>query len=304
LKAAGLQRALGQRHGLVARRDQAGWLFVAPALLLLGAFFIYPIVKTLQFSVSEGSLIGELDYVGLDNFRNLLADADFYHSLWITFVYAAGSGLVTISLAFLIAFVLRQVGSLAPYLRSVFFYPVVLSTVIASVVFVSVFNPFSGVMRILPLPGSLATTNWLQSTTLVIPALIVFTTWKGLGFYLLIFIAGIANINQDHLDAAKVDGAGGFALARHIVIPMLRRLFIFAWVITIIYGFQNFALVFSLTRGGPNEASRILPIMIYEEAFRFFNMGYASSIAVVMAIVMAVVSLIAFLLWRGDREPV
>ena len=132
----------------------------------------------------------------------------------------------------------------------------------------------------------------------------MFTTWKGLGFYLLIFIAGIANINQDHLDAAKVDGAGGFALARHIVIPMLRRLFIFAWVITIVYGFQNFALVFSLTRGGPNEASRILPIMIYEEAFKFFNMGYASAIAVVMAVVMAVVSLIAFLLWRGDREAV
>jgi ABC-type sugar transport system permease subunit len=300
MKAVGLQRALGQRHGLVARRDQAGWLFVVPALLLLGAFFVYPIIKTLQFSVSEGSLIGTLDYVGLDNFTRLLADPDFYRSLWITFLYAAGSGLVTISLAFLIAFALKQIGSAARYLRSVFFFPVVLSTVIASVVFVSVFNPFSGVMQLLP--GWLGDTNWLQSTTLVIPALIVFTTWKGLGFYLLIFVAGIANINQEYLDAAKADGAGGFALARHIVIPMLRRLFIFAWVITIVYGFQNFALVFSLTRGGPNEASRILPIMIYDEAFRFFNMGYASAIAVVMAIAMAGVSLVAFLLWRGDRE--
>jgi ABC-type sugar transport system permease subunit len=300
LRAAGLQRPPWKRRSLVARRDQAGWLFVAPALLLLGAFFVYPIVKTLQFSVSEGSLIGDLEYVGADNFTRLLADSDFYHSLWITFVYAAGSGLVTISLAFLIAFVLKQVGSRAHWLRSVFFYPVVLSTVIASVVFVSVFNPFSGVMRLLP--GSMGATDWLQSTTLVIPALIVFTTWKGLGFYLLIFIAGIANINQDHLDAAKVDGAGGLALARYIVIPMLRRLFIFAWVITIVYGFQNFALVFSLTRGGPNEATRILPIMIYEEAFRFFNMGYASAVAVIMAIVMAGVSLVAFLLWRGGRE--
>jgi len=302
LRAAGLQRAFQQRHSLVARRDQAGWLFVAPALLLLGAFFIYPILKTLQFSVSEGSIIGELEYVGADNIARLLRDSDFYHSLWITFLYAAGSGLVTISLAFLIAFVLQQVGSFQSWLRSIFFYPVVLSTVIASVVFVSVFNPFSGIMRLLP--GGLGATNWLQSSTLVIPALIVFTTWKGLGFYLLIFIAGIANINQDHLDAAKVDGAGGYALARHIVIPMLRRLFIFAWVITIVYGFQNFALVFSLTRGGPNEASRILPIMIYEEAFKFFNMGYASAIAVVMAVVMAAVSLVAFVLWRGDREPV
>jgi ABC-type sugar transport system permease subunit len=298
----GFQRRIWQRRSLVARRDQAGWLFVAPALLLLGAFFIYPILKTLQFSVSEGSLIGELEYVGADNLTRLLRDGDFYHSLWITFAYAAGSGLVTIGLAFLIAFILKQVGSLQSWLRSIFFYPVVLSTVIASVVFVSVFNPFSGVMRLLP--ASIGGTNWLQSTTLVIPALIVFTTWKGLGFYLLIFIAGIASINQDHLDAAKVDGAGSFALARHIVIPMLRRLFIFAWVITIVYGFQNFALVFSLTRGGPNEASRILPIMIYEEAFKFFNMGYASAIAVVMAVVMAAVSLVAFLLWRGDREAV
>jgi ABC-type sugar transport system permease subunit len=302
LSAQGVERAFWQRRSLVARRDQAGWLFVTPALLLLGAFFIYPIFKTLQFSVSEGSLIGDLEYVGADNLTRLLRDSDFYHSLWITFLYAAGSGLVTIALAFLIAFVLSQVGSFQSWLRSIFFYPVVLSTVIASVVFVSVFNPFSGIMRLLP--GGLGSTNWLQSTTLVIPALIVFTTWKGLGFYLLIFVAGIANINQDHLDAAKVDGAGGYALARHIVIPMLRRLFIFAWVVTIVYGFQNFALVFSLTRGGPNEASRILPIMIYEEAFKFFNMGYASAIAVVMAVVMAAVSLVAFLLWRGDREPV
>jgi ABC-type sugar transport system permease subunit len=285
---------------LSARRDQLGWLFVAPALLLLGGFFVYPIIKTLQFSVSEGSIIGTLDFVGLGNFTRLLRDPDFYHSLWITFLYAAGSGLVTISLAFMIAFALKQVGSAAPYLRSVFFYPVVLSTVIASVVFVSVFNPFSGVMRLLP--GWLGGTNWLQSTTLVVPALILFTTWKGLGFYLLIFVAGIANINQEYLDAAKADGAGGVSLARHVVIPMLRRLFIFAWVITIVYGFQNFALVFSMTRGGPNEASRILPIMIYDEAFKFGNMGYASAIAVVMALVMAGVSLIAFLLWRGDRE--
>ena len=84
--------------------------------------------------------------------------------------------------------------------------------------------------------------------------------------------------------------------------PMLRRLFVFAWVITIVYGFQNFALVFSLTRGGPNEASRILPIMIYEEAFRFFKMGYASAIAVAMVVVMAVLSLGAFLLLREDGE--
>ena len=206
---AALQRAQKPRFSLVARRDQAGWLFVAPALLVLGGFFVYPIFKTLQFSVSEGSLIGEMEYVGLDNFTRLLEDADFYHSLWITLLYAAGSGLLTISLAFLMAYVLQRVGSRARWLRSVFFYPVVLSTVIASVVFVSVFNPFSGVMRLLPLPGSLGDTNWLQSTTLVVPALIVFTVWKGLGFYMLIFIAGIANINQEHLDAAEVDGAGG-----------------------------------------------------------------------------------------------
>ena len=219
MRAIGLQRARKPRLSLVARRNQTGWLFVAPALLLLGAFFVYPIFKTLQFSVSQGSLIGELEYVGLDNFTRLLEDPDFYHSLWITFLYAVGSGLLTIGLAFVVAFVLKQTGSCSYWLRSVFFYPVVLSTVIASVVFVSVLNPFSGVMRLLPLPGELGDTNWLQSTTLVVPALIIFSAWKGLGFYLLIFIAGIANINQDHLDAAEVDGAGGFAMAWHIVNP-------------------------------------------------------------------------------------
>ncbi len=280
--------------GTFARRRFAGAYFVAPAMVLLLTFFLYPTLKTFQFSTLSGSVIGEQQSVGLANYGRMLTDPDFYHSLWVTVLYVGASGAVTIALALLLADLLRRVRRFRRLLQGIYFYPVVLSTVIAAVVFVSVYNPFSGVMRLLPLPGMLGSTNWLQSTALVIPALVIFTTWKGLGFYLILFMAAMANLPRDVLDASKADGATNWQTTWHVVIPLLRPAIVFAWVVNIVYGFQNFALVFSLTRGGPADASRTLPIMIYDEAFKFFNQGYAATVAVAMFVIMGVLSLAVF----------
>lgn len=285
----------------VVRSRFAGAYFVAPALILLLTFFLYPTIKTFQFSTISGSVIGAQRFVGLENYGRMFTDPSFYHSLWVTVVYVVGSGAVTIALALLLADLLRRVHRLRQILQGIFFYPVVLSTVIAAVVFVSVFNPFSGVMRSLPLPGELASTNWLQSTTLVVPALIIFTTWKGLGFYLILFLAAMANLPKDILDAARADGATAWQTTWRVVLPMLRPAIVFAWVVNIVYGFQNFALVFSLTRGGPNDASQTLPIMIYDQAFQFFNQGYASTIAVAMFVIMGILSMVVFRVLRSER---
>jgi multiple sugar transport system permease protein len=288
-----------QGRRLKRRIDRAGILFVAPAVLLLLTCFLYPTLRTFQYSTIDGSVVGAQRPVGLDNYQRLLTDSAFYESLWITLVYVLASGTVTIVLAFILADLLRRAGPLRAVLQGIYFYPVVLSTVIAAVVFVSVFNPFSGVMRILPLPSNLDEVNWLQSTALVVPALVLFTTWKGIGFYILMFTGSLANLPTDVLEAARVDGAKGWQINWHVVLPLLRPVLIFAWVVNIVYGFQNFALVFSLTRGGPNNASRTLPIMIYEEAFEFFNHGYASAVAVVMFFIMASLSMFVFRVLRS-----
>jgi multiple sugar transport system permease protein len=274
---------------------------VVPAVLLLVTFYLYPTLKAFQFSTMTGSGLGEQRFVGLANYGRMLTDPDFYHSVWVTIVYVAASGAATIALALLLADLLRRVSRLRHVLQGVYFYPVVLSTVIAAVVFVSVFNPFSAVMRTLPLPGMLGSTNWLQSTALVIPALVIFTTWKGLGFYLILFMAAMANLPRDVLDAAKADGATNWQTMWRVVLPLLRPAIVFAWVVNIVYGFQNFALVFSLTRGGPGDASRTLPIMIYDEAFKFFNRGYASTVAVAMFLIMGVLSFAVFRIVGSER---
>jgi multiple sugar transport system permease protein len=188
------------------------------------------------------------------------------------------------------------------FFKTIYFMPYILSTVISSVLWVSVFHPFGGVMQLLPLPFGLGAQNWYQSPTLVVPGLILFSLWKGLGLYIVIFLAALKNLPDSYFDAARVDGANAVQTLRYITIPLLKPIFLFAIVISIVYGFQNFAIVYTSTKGGPAEHSQILPILIYESAFEFFRMGYASALSVVMFLAMFAFSFMQFRFFKSEIE--
>jgi multiple sugar transport system permease protein len=288
---------------LTARRDNFyGYLFIAPALLILAGFFGYPILKNLYFSFTDWNILSPPKLVGLRNYRDLFVSDDFYKSLWVTLYYVFGTTLLTIPAAFLLALGLNAAGGSQGFFKGVFFVPVVLSTVIASVLWVSVYHPYSGIMKLLPLPSVLKVQSWYQRPPLVVPGLILFTLWKGVGLYTVIFLAAIINIPPSYLEAAQIDGASFPKMLNRVMIPILRPIFLFTVVICAVYSFENFAIVYTSTKGGPNSFSKILSILIFENGFKFYKMGYASALAVIQFLIMFVFSYFQFKVFRSEVE--
>jgi multiple sugar transport system permease protein len=205
--------------------------------------------------------------------------------------------------AFLVALALERVSRplarAATWIKVAIFLPVILSTVIAAIVWVSVYHPFGGVFQLLPLPFGLDGVNWYQDEGLVLPALIIFTVWKRLGLFVVMFLAGMAAVPKDLLEAAEVDGARFWQRTRYVLMPMLRPVFLAAIVVSTVFAFQSFAIAYTSTGGGPNGASRILPILIYEEGFRNFRQGYGSTLALLMLVVMGIISFVQIRALRG-----
>jgi multiple sugar transport system permease protein len=285
------------------RRRSIGFWFVAPALLVLLVTTVYPLVSTVYLSTTGGSILRGTTFVGLDNFVEALGSSRVHQSLVATLYYVLGTTAVTVPTAFLVAVALERVGRhvarAATWIKVAIFLPVILSTVIAAIVWVSVYPPFGGVFQLLPLPFGLDGVNWYQDERLVVPGLIIFTVWKRLGLFVVMFLAGMAAIPKELMDAAEVDGARPVQRIRYVLMPLLRPVFLAAIVVSTVFAFQSFAITYTSTGGGPNGASRILPILIYEEGFRNFRQGYASSLALLMLVVISMISLVQVRALKG-----
>lgn len=285
-----------------SQQQRVAYIFIAPAVIVTGLFLLYPFVWSIGISFTDWNFLSPASFLGVQNYIDLLSDPVFHNAFLVTIYYVGGTTLVTIPLAFLLAVALRAVGPARRIFAPIFFLPVMLSTVIASVLFVSVFHPYGGVLRLLPLPFGLSEVNWYQSPHLVIPALIIFSLWKGLGLYVVIFGAALENLPEDPYEAARIDGASKFQMMRYLTLPLMRPMFLFAAVVSMIFGFQNFAIVYTSTKGGPAASSEILPILVYERAFRDFDMGSASAIAVVTFALVALLTVIQFRAIGGRRD--
>lgn len=287
------------------RRRSVGLWFIAPAVVVISVTTVYPLVRTIYLSFTGGSVLSGATFVGLANFEEALQSPIVHQSLIATLAYVLGTTAVTVPLAFLVAVALDRVGRrlsrAASWVKAAIFLPVILSTVIAAIVWISIYHPFGGVFQLLPLPFGLDTVNWYQDERLVIPGLIIFTVWKRLGLFVVMFMAGLAELPRETLEAAEVDGARGWQRIRYVVIPLLRPVFLGAIVVSTVFAFQSFAIAYTSTGGGPNGASRILPILIYEEGFRNFRQGYGSTLALITLVVMSLVSLLQV---RALRERV
>ncbi len=278
------------------RRRTAGLLFVAPAIAVILVTTVYPAVRTVYLSFTGGSILTGSTFVGLANFVEAATSPRVQQSLVATLLYVVGTTVVSVPAAFFAAVaidrVARRYARAAQWVKAAVFLPVILSTVIAAIVWISVYHPFGGVFQLLTLPFGLDTVNWYQDERLAIPGLVIFTVWKRFGLFVVMFLAGLAEVPRELLEAAEVDGARAWQRIRHIVVPTLRPVFLAATVVSTVFAFQSFAIVYTSTGGGPNGASRIIPILIYEEGFRNFRQGYASTLALLMMLMIGLISAI------------
>jgi len=280
-------------------------LFLAPYTLFFLAFLVWPIFYGLFISFHKWSLFpGQNEpFVGLDNYRTLLSDQEWWTALQNTVEFT----IITVVLTFVVALGAAMLVSAnlkgQTLFRLIFFAPVVLSVAVVGLVWTSMWNTDIGLVNNLLNRVNLPSVEWLSSVNLVIPSLSITTAWWGFGLPMIIFLAGLRGIPPSLYDAAKVDGAGPGAVFVRITLPLLRPTILFVLVTQIIAQFQVFGQPLILTNsGGPGTASMTVILYLYQVAWKFYNLGYAATIAFALALIMGVVTAIQFIFLGREVE--
>jgi ABC-type sugar transport system permease subunit len=283
------------------RRDAAGYAFAGPALVVLAAFLLYPIGYSLWLSLHEwdGYTPRWGPFVGLENYRALVADEVFWRATWNSILFVIVRTPLEVGLGFLLALLLNRKLALRSLLRTFFFVPVVMSLIVVTIIFQRVFEPNTGLLntflRVIGLGDW--THPWLGDPATALPAVIAVSVWKNVGFSLVILLAGLQGLPLDVLEAARVDGANAWQLTLRVITPLMRPILALTALLSIIGGLKVFDLVFIMTRGGPTYSTEVLATMLYREAFELNHMGIASAVAVILvALVLSIARLQTFVL--------
>jgi multiple sugar transport system permease protein len=274
----------GWRHrGIVA-------LFLAPSLLPILAFMVVPMISSIGLSFVSWDLLGPIRWVGLRNYRDLVHDGAFHSALWHTLYFIAGYLPLTFlgGLGLALALNMRLKG--IAWVRTIYFLPVVTSWVVVALVWKWLLNPQYGIVnRGLDLVGIHGPGWWLDPHW-AMPAVILASAWKDLGFTMVIFLAGLQAIPEEYYEAAALDGAGRFGRFRHITLPLLSPASFFVVVISLINNFQVFDQVQVMTQGGPAGSSTVVVQQIVTNAFSYGRMGYAAAMSWALFAVILVVT--------------
>lgn len=279
-----------------SRRDFLwGLFFTSPAIIGLLWFTAYPLIASLYYSFTSYSLFGDYHWIGLVNYHDLMTDSNWWMSLYNTVYILIFSIPLGILVALALALLLNmKVWGMAFY-RTIFYLPSIVPIVAAAVVWSYVFNPQYGILNNILRRLGIDGPGWLASPEWSKPALIILSVW-GAGNLMLIMLAGLQDVPQDLQDAAKVDGAGALSRLRHVTIPFLSPHLLFALITGLIAGFQYFAPAYVLSggEGSPARSTLIAALYLYQNAFRFFKVGYASAMAWVLFAIVVVITVLVF----------
>jgi multiple sugar transport system permease protein len=288
--------------GSLARREQLwGYIFIAPWLIGFALFTVLPMAAALVYSFTDFDLRrpDDINFVGLANYTRLLADASVGHSLAVTVRFI----LITVPLNLLFALALamllnsRRVAG-RPLFRTLFYMPIQIPLVAATLIWVGVLNGSSGwVNRLLEMVG-IRGPDWIGDSSWVLVTLALIGLW-GVGNMMLIFIAGLQGVPTELFDAAKVDGAGAWTTFRRITVPLITPIIFYNLLISLVVSFQVFIQPWVLKNGIPDDATNLFNVNLYREAFKFNQMGYASALGWVLFGIILLVTIILF--WSSRR---
>lgn len=278
------------------REARAGFLFILPWLIFLLVFAAYPVLGTFYLAFTEYSTIETPRWVGAQNFRTMFTeDPSFWIAVRNSTYYAVISVPLRLVLALALAMLMNMaVRGIAVY-RVIFYLPALVPPIAATIIFILMFTPNAGPVNVFIESIGLRAPNWLADPTWSKPVLIILSLWP-LGVETLVFLAGLKEIPQDYLDAASLDGAGPWQRFRSITLPILSPVVLFNLVIGVIYSFQVFgqALVIGGTTGSPLESTLMYVVHIYAHAFRYFSMGYAAALSVMLFLAVVLMTLLVF----------
>ena len=288
-----LKRLIGSEH-------LAGWMFVAPAVILIAIFFLIPIGWSLILSLQANNLLGSHHYVGFANYNALSKDHVFRsavgHTVLYTVIFVPISVIGALGLAVALN---RRIRGIRFY-RLAVFTPLVTSTVATGILFLWLLDPTFGLVNYVLHAVGLPQQQFLQSPNEALYCIVAMTVWGWLGFDVIVYLAALQGIPEELMEAAEMDGASRFSRFRTIVLPLLSPATLFLVVWSTINALQLFDEIYVTTRGGPLESTTVIVYYLYQQAFQYFNAGYGSAIAYVLFIGILIITLVQ--MWVGRRR--
>jgi len=285
---------------------RAAWVLLAPALLLIGFFFLLPVAAAAILSFTDFDIYAVGDpantrWIGLANYATLLGQPVFWRALANTCYFALVGGPLSVLVALGAALMVNaRVVRYKSLFRTIYFAPFVTTLVAVALVWRYLYHPQYGLLNYALGVIGLGPIDWLGDPRWAMPAIIGLAVWKNFGYSMLILIAGLQSIPQELYEAAELDGAGDWTRFRYVTLPLLRPALVFVGVITTIGYLQLFAEPYVMTQGGPLRSTTSLVLLMYEEAFRWWRIGYGSAIAFVLFVIVLVATLLQLRLQRGE----
>jgi len=279
-------------------RTRALVLFLGPALAAIGLFFFVPVLAAFVMSFTDFDIysLGDLRYarfVGVRNYLQLFEDPLFWKALWNTLYFLVAGGPLSIAVSLGAAVLLQsKLVRCRSFFRFVYFAPVVTTLVAVAIVWRFIYHPRFGVLNFFLSLLGVTMIDWLGDPHWAMPAIIILAVWKNFGYNMIIFIAGLQNIPASLYEAASIDGAGTWQRFTKITLPMLAPTTVFITVITMIGYFQLFAEPYVMTQGGPLNSTLSIVLLMYQQGFRWWNMGYSAAIAFVLFACILVASIV------------
>jgi putative chitobiose transport system permease protein len=278
---------------MTRRFKSVPYLFLAPALVLLGIFVVYPIIAVVYYSFTDYDIVRPPVFIGIQNFQNLFADGTFWLALTHSFVYLIVTPIIIVLSIALAIVVNRRLRGIQIY-RALYFVPAVSGSIAIGLTWRWLFDRTGFINSSLQAIGVIhEPVQWLATPSLVLPIAMLLTIWAGFGYYSVIFLAGLQNIPEELYDAAMIDGASDFQKHRYVSIPGLRPQIIFVGVISSLAALKVFDEIYVLTNqtGGILGSGQTMVFYLWQEAFKFSHAGYASAIAIVLLAVTLVFSI-------------
>jgi multiple sugar transport system permease protein len=271
------------------------WLAILPALLFFAVFVGFPVGYSFWLSFHEWNMMAATPtWIGLENYAALASDRDFLRSLIQTALFTVGITACILVLSLGMALLLDEKLRWIRLYRTIFYLPAVTSLVAIGIVWVWMFDPQFGLinqaLRGVGVEGPL----WLADTRLALVSLVITAAWRNVGYFATVFLAGLQGIDAMYYEAARIDGAGRWASFRYVTLPLLKPTIVFVVVLSVILSFQVFALVYVMTSGGPAGSTSVMVFYLYQQAFTYFRMGYASAIGFVLFAIIFVLTVLQF----------
>lgn len=282
---------------LLNNRAFIGLIFILPALIGTFVFIIIPVIFSFGLSFVEWDLLNPIKFVGLENYKKVFIDPLFVKILINTLVYAFTTSVFGVIIPLVLACILNSKIRGSEFFKTAYFLPFVTPMIVIAIVWQWIFDPNIGIMNYI----FKLNINWLFDTNFAMPAVIIVSVWKLIGYNMVIFLSGLSGINQSLLEAAKIDGAGRFDTFFKIIVPLLSPTIFFVVIITCISSFQVFDLIYMMTQGGPLDSTNVLVYAVYVNAFEYFKVGYASALAYVL---FAIIFVLTLFQWKLRKKLV